>query len=449
MSAVVESPISPLPWWRRLTQWLERYGQGWLIFALFAALYLTGSQVNLQGQLERIRSYTRPLEFNAVGWMARAWLVKGAFLLLAPERYLTLEDQKQLVLNYRELVHTLQQYEHELQRAYGDPNLPNREERIAQLQAKLAQLRQRQRRLAPVIEQILQSQIAAVLVDLGFGYAGALFPPVVYRESTLPNALVISPRHVIRQDALITLDPGVPFERQVEVEEEVAQDLDLSTLVVPIGGLATYPTMIMQTTDLRWLLDTIAHEWIHTYFDTRPLGWAYFTGDPAMRTINETAASIGGREIGRLTLERFYPELAPPPPPKPKSRPEPAAKTQATPTPTPTPVFDFNREMRKTRIRVDQLLAEGRIEEAEAYMEERRKVFWEHGYRIRKLNQAYFAFYGSYADAPGGGAAGDDPVGAAVRAFWNQTQDVAVFLKRIAMVWSFEQLLQMVEQGGN
>ncbi len=424
--------------WRQARAWLARYGEAWLYFALFATLSLTGSQVNLQGKIERIRTYTRPMEFNDVAWMARAWTVKAAFMLLSPERYMTLDDQRALVDAYLDLVRERQRREGELQQAYGDPNLVDREARIAALQRELAGLRARHTRLAPVVEQVLQAQVAFVLAELGLGYGGAIFPPVVYRESTLPNALVVSPRHVIRQDALITLDPNVPFERQVEVEEAVARALNVSTLVVPIGGLATYPTMVMQTTDLRWLLETIAHEWIHTYFDTRPLGWAYLLGDAALRTMNETAASIGGREIGREVMERFYPDLLPPPAP-----PSPADATGPSP-PTEEPVFDFNREMRKTRVTVDRLLAQGRIEEAEAYMERRRLFFWEHGYHIRKLNQAYFAFYGAYADAPGGGAAGDDPVGAAVRALWEQTRDVARFLKTMAWMWSFEQLQRRV-----
>ncbi len=425
--------------------WFHRYGRGWLLFALFAVLYLSGSQVHLQGKVERIRAYTRSMEFNDVAWMARAWIVKAAFMILAPERYMTLEDQRKLVDDYFDLVRTLQEKENELKQVYGDPNLKDRESRLATLHEALAGLRARQGRLAPVVEQVLQAQVTSVLAELGLGYGGAIFPPVVYRESTLPNALVVSPRHVIRQEALITLDPSVPFERQVEVEEEVAQDLDVSTLVVPIGGLATYPTMVMQTTDLRWLMDTIAHEWIHTYFDTRPLGWAYLTGDPALRTINETAASIGGREVGRFVLERFYPDKLPPPPPPEIPKQE---RTPEGPESPPEPVFDFHREMRETRVTVDRLLAEGRIEEAEAYMEQRRRFFWEHGYFIRKLNQAYFAFYGAYADAPGGGAAGDDPVGAAVRTFWEQTQDVSRFLKEIAWVWSFEQLERKLQAMG-
>ena len=101
--------------------------------------------------------------------------------------------------------------------------------------------------------------------------------------------------------------------------------------------------------------------------------------------------------------------------------------------------------MHKTRVTVDRLLAEGKVEEAEAYMEQRRRFFWEHGYHIRKLNQAYFAFYGAYAAAPGG-AAGEDPVGAAVRRLRAQSPSVVAFLKRMAWMWSYEDLLKAVGQ---
>jgi hypothetical protein len=95
--------------------------------------------------------------------------------------------------------------------------------------------------------------------------------------------------------------------------------------------------------------------------------------------------------------------------------------------------------MHTTRIHVDELLAAGKIEEAEAYMEQRRKVFWDNGYPIRKLNQAYFAFYGAYADVPGG-AAGEDPVGPAVRALRAQSGSLTKFLESISKMTSFQQL---------
>jgi hypothetical protein len=72
-------------------------------------------------------------------------------------------------------------------------------------------------------------------------------------------------------------------------------------------------------------------------------------------------------------------------------------------------------------------------------MEARRQVFWDHGYHIRRLNQAYFAFHGSYAAEPGG-AAGDDPVGGAVRELWERAGDPVAFLRRIAWMSSPQDL---------
>jgi hypothetical protein len=68
----------------------------------------------------------------------------------------------------------------------------------------------------------------------------------------------------------------------------------------------------------------------------------------------------------------------------------------------------------------------------------------QHGYLIRKLNQAYFAFYGAYADTPGG-AAGEDPVGPAVRALRQQSASLADFLNRISWMTSFDQLQAAVK----
>ena len=163
---------------------------------------------------------------------------------------------------------------------------------------------------------------------------------------------------------------------------------------------------------------------------------------PELRIINETVASIAGNEIGQEVIARYYPELLPPTP-EPTLPPDENAPTpEPTSTPEP-PVFNFNREMHETRVTADQLLADGKIEEAEAYMEARRIFIWENGYHIRKLNQAYFAFYGAYADVPGG-AAGEDPVGAAVRSLRAQSATLADFLNRISWMTTYQQLIEAV-----
>jgi hypothetical protein len=108
------------------------------------------------------------------------------------------------------------------------------------------------------------------------------------------------------------------------------------------------------------------------------------------------------------------------------------------------PPFDFRAEMHTTRVTADALLAQGKIDEAEAYMEQRRQVFWNNGYLIRKLNQAYFAFHGAYADVPGG-AAGEDPVGPAVRALRAESPSLAAFVNRISWMTSFQQLQEAIK----
>jgi len=96
-------------------------------------------------------------------------------------------------------------------------------------------------------------------------------------------------------------------------------------------------------------------------------------------------------------------------------------------------------------VRVDALLAEGNIDEAEAYMEAQRLFFWDQGYAIRKLNQAYFAFYGSYADTPLG-PAGEDPVGASVRELRARSASLIDFVNRMAWLTSFEDLQKVLAE---
>jgi hypothetical protein len=190
--------------------------------------------------------------------------------------------------------------------------------------------------------------------------------------------------------------------------------------------------MIQENASLSWIAEVIAHEWAHNYLFFRPLGFLYETNlnvSPELRTMNETAASLFGKAVSRMVLESYYPDQLPPP----------SASPLGPESPGSPPAFDFRAEMHLTRIEVDGLLALGKVDEAEAYMEARRQVFWDQGYHIRRLNQAYFAFYGAYADEPGG-PAGVDPVGEAVRAFWDRSASPAEFLQKIARIRSFAEL---------
>ncbi len=408
-----------------------------LLLALLAAV-LRGDAVAPPETADQVARLTRAVAFDHAAWTRRALALKWQWGALNPEALWRAPQRRDLVLAYRDTVRQIEQHEAELERIYGDPSLTpaQRRQQAAAVQQTLRALYARRDRLAPLAEEIIQAQVSVVLAEVGLTLGGQPLPPVLYHVSPLPWGLVVSPREVIRQDAFVTLRPDLTLAQRIGLEDQVAQALNVSTLVVPVGGIGTYPTMVMQTSDLRWQIEVVAHEWLHNYFDWHPLGWNY-TRDPQVRTMNETAATIGGQEIGRLVVARFYPELVPPPPPPSSGG---TGSAAAAPAPQGEPVFDFQREMRITRERVDQLLAQGRVEEAEAYMEARRQVFWEHGYRIRKLNQAYFAFYGAYADSPAGGAAGEDPVGAAVRELRARSPDIGAFLRRIAWMGSFADL---------
>jgi hypothetical protein len=388
---------------------------------------------------QRIRAYSRDLEFDYVGWTLDAIFSKLSQSALAATETTPPEAKRQLVLDYIDLIARIDELERHLNDIYSDPDVVNPEEASRLVRQQLAELEAERDRLGPIAESILQAQISEVVADLGLTLGGQPLPPILYHSSPLPTALIVSPRDEILQEYNISLEPDINVDERTILEDRVDETMDVSSLVVDVGGIGVYPTMVLETSNLNFLIEVVAHEWIHNFLSLRPLGLKYLSS-PELRTMNETAAAIAGREIGLAVIGRFYPELLPPPPP-PEVEAEPGE-------PPPPPAFDFRDEMRQTRETVDQMLADGDIEGAEEYMEARRQAFWENGYRLRKINQAYFAFYGAYADQPGG-AAGEDPVGEAVRRLFDQSPSLATFLKRIAWMTSFEELKESVAANAN
>lgn len=427
-----------MSWRKRLTYSAQLVG-----LFIFTQYLLGPSTIPLNDPIANIRAYTRPVEFNYLDWTLNAVKVKFSQASLSAAQYLDRESQRQIVYDYLGLVEAIRQAEFELNEIYTDPAGEDLEARADPIRQRLQDLYYQRGLLAPLAENVLQQMVASVTGRMGFNPGGQPVPPVLYHATPLPWALIVSPRDVIQQDANISLETQLTLDDRILLEDQISQNLDLSTLVVPVGGIGTYPTMVAQSTHLNWIAEVIGHEWIHNYLTLRPLGMLYGQS-PEHRTMNETAASIAGVEIGQALIAEFFPELVPPPPPEESH--QPADETPAPPTDPPP--FDFRAEMHATRITADRLLADGKIEEAETYMEARRLIFWENGYRIRKLNQAYFAFYGAYADEPGG-AAGEDPVGAAVRHLRAQSGSLVEFVKHIAWLTSFADLQEAVIPAGS
>jgi hypothetical protein len=279
-------------------------------------------------------------------------------------------------------------------------------------------------------------------VDLDMSLGGQLFPPVLFRSEPNSYALIVSPRDEIRQEANIMLVRGLTLDQITELEGSIEESLDLSALVVGIGGVGLYPSMIIESGNLDWLIHVTAHEWTHNYLTLRPLGLAY-NSSPELTTINETIADLSADAVQAMAFQLYYPEFLPPqlPPVVEQTASEPeAAGAQPEPEEAGPPPFDFREQMHITRLEVDRLLAAGLVKDAEAYMEQRRVFFWENGYQIRRLNQAYFAFHGSYAAEPGG-AAGQEGVdlGAELRELKSQAPSYRAFMRQVAWKWRLDQ----------
>ncbi len=408
------------------------------IIIFFSLFFLGGSTISITNQPEIYRKYTRQLEFDYIAWLENAIFVKSHQAAINPARYLPPEKQEIVIDETLQLTHRIDLLKLDIERDYisgeDKKNSLVVKEKKNELERSLASYS----RAMPFLESILQQRISAILEKEGVTLLGQPIPPVLFHVTPLPLALIVSPRNKIEQTANISLNPSLSIDDILLLEENVQRNVNVSALVVPIGGVGIYPTMVMSSTDLNWLVETVAHEWAHNYLTLRPLGILY-DSNQEMRTINETVASIFGTEVNRIYTQNFSES----PPEKTKandlndSEKEKIAKSSGY-------VFNYQKEMQITRVKVDQLLKEERVNEAESYMEERRKEFWANGYQIRKINQAYFAFYGAYADQPGG-AAGDDPVGPAVNKFRENCSSLGDFINKISWITSFAQLKEAID----
>ena len=73
-------------------------------------------------------------------------------------------------------------------------------------------------------------------------------------------------------------------------------------------------------------------------------------------------------------------------------------------------------------------------------MEEKRLYLLENGYHIRKLNQAYFAFHGAYADTP----TSVSPIGEQVRELRARSANFADFMRTVVGISSYDELLKLI-----
>lgn len=386
-----------------------------LILAILAVLLPGNWQAPPSALDQDLERLTRGVRFNLFTWEVESIQGKLHDFVARPSAGLTPEQAKAQVVSYLGLAQRAATLEEEIERVYADPTQRQPDQATEGRRTELAAIRRQLNRKAPLVEAILEDQASHVLAQAGLTTFGVVWPPPRLRFTEPPQLLVISPRERIERLRSLDLIPDLDTAERDWLEQTIARQHNVSTYITGIGGYGAWPTMVIDRYGLTWTLETIAHEWVHNYLSFHPLGWAYLFGGDAV-TLNETVADIVGQELGRMILETYYPEHVPPPPIH-QEAPEPPSSPQPRP-------FEFGPEMRATRLAVDALLAKGYVEEAEAFMEARRQAFVAHGYSLRVLNQAYFAFHGSYATGP----ASTDPIGPKLQRLRELTPSLADFL---------------------
>lgn len=405
---------------------------------LIGVFTLMRGEVTLPMDLKsRLNRLTNDRAFDFSSWEFTALARKFSYRLVGPHRFLDDEMQAQFVLDYLDKVREAHRLESEIERIFTDPEVTDPQFVSQDIVDNLEDLRKEMSAEAPITEAILEDQVSGVLHKGGFDSPLSVFPSVRGLFTPLPYILIVSHREVIASVYQQQLVTGLTAAQQDEIENLVTEQFpNFSSYTTSIGGLAVYPAMLLESSSIDWVADVMAHEWVHHYLAFYPLGWNYLKSGEA-RTINETVASLLGVWAGQEIIDQYYAQFL--------------VREKALPNPLylneeerdEVPGFNFRAEMHRTRVNTDRLLAEGKINEAEWYMEFQRRYFVANGYRLRRLNQAYFAFHGAYADSPG--ASGTDPIGPSVRRFWMLSRTPKDFLRKLAPITTLSELEVLVE----
>lgn len=415
-SSIADFPETDTALWQRAipsTRWLVRR-----LFVLLISVVLLGGSA-IPAQLARVKHFEMAVAGHAwdlVGWEANALYEKAVAVVRQPADELLPIEAAESVQQYMERARRIGEIEGLLARLAVLPTAEEGHSTSEELAAELAQLRGLQGTSRTVAEQVIERQVTTILQEEDFvGVGFRVWPPVSFTFVEPPKKLVVSRRDRIETIHSQMLEAEIALGEIESAENAISEQYNAVGYVTDIGGLGAFPTMVVDRASLRWVLSTVAHEWTHNYLVFHPLGWNYFRSQD-LTTMNETVAEIVGNEIGDKALARYYPSLVPPP--------EPLTPPIAPPVAPEPPTFEFQIEMRETRLEVDRLLAEGDVEGAEQYMEARRQFFVENGYPLRVLNQAYFAFHGSYGTSP----ASTSPIGPKLEALRARMPDIETFL---------------------
>ena len=402
-----------------------------LLTGLLITCLLGGSCTIDRDFNSQVRSIVKPYHFNLAAWEFDNifGVIQKAFV----KRSENTKDEVNKVTEYFSTAERIKSLRSKIAAItagdeQGDP---------ATLEAELKKLERQNMPLSDAVEKAIERQAREALsqqdifnpldkyLKLKVG-----FPPLNFKLDDPLHLLVVSPRDRIESMREILLRQHLAIDDMEGIEAGVDK-LGVSSLVVELGGFASYPSFVTNKGDLRFTIDAATEEWLHQYLAFKPLGFRYLldlTGisrNYEIATINETLVGIVSKEIGAIVYEKYY-----------AWEDDSDNKREAKDV-----KFDFDHEMREIRRAVDKYLAQGDIEQAEQFMEQKRQYLAENGYHIRKLNQAYFAFHGAYADKP----SSISPIGDELKELRQRSDSMKDFLETAAAMTSRQDLVESIK----
>ena len=377
-----------------------------------------------------LNSIINPYRFSIVEWELRTLTAELEQVLFGKNDY-TIEDSR-FVLDYFQLLEVISGLEYQI--SYYKDSIDNAE--LAILQNQLKDLQQERDISKKGVEKILELQIRETLKQLdlylyndivGFNIT---FPPINFSLESPPHLLIVSPRDSIARMIEIILLQDLTLDEIDYIETEIDK-LGYSSIVLKIGGMATFPSFVTNNAGLEFTISTAVEEWFHQYLFFKPVGFLYAFNllgiyeDNDISTINETIAGIVSDEIASIVYQNYYADYF----------------EEYIYVYSESSGFDFYEEMRNIRIAVDNFFEAGEIEKAEAFMEERRLYILSQGYYVRRLNQAYFAFYGTYASSP----SSVNPIGEMLWDLRNNSAGVTDFIILTSGIRNLDDLYNLSE----
>ena len=223
---------------------------GFLALCVVAVLVVAGQGDFRPSAVERA---IFPYEYNLVGWefshFPDKWMRQASFLLpwrSKPDRAQRIASAKEYFDLYQE-----QSLLERLPAFHDDDAEELTSEKERTFTATLKEVKGRRQALRPGVEEIIESEISAVLAEHGFeSRIGLIFPPVDMVLSSPPSVLVLSARDHIHLEQTVLLLPGISHDERNRIEELVFQREDLSALVENTGGVATYPSVVYDSASL-------------------------------------------------------------------------------------------------------------------------------------------------------------------------------------------------------